>query len=78
MQKKQWWFIAGLVLLVLIIIGIERWIGWQTLLEPWYRIAPGTLILATLLTVYLGSLLILRRLTLAPPRERVLQSEGQT
>ncbi len=50
MQKKQWWFIAGLVLLVLIIIGIERWIGWQTLLEPWYRIAPGTLILATLLT----------------------------
>ncbi len=33
----------------------------------------GQIILATLLTVYAGSLLILRRLTLAPTRERVLQ-----
>ncbi|PID51053.1 MAG: hypothetical protein CR980_00420 [Propionibacteriales bacterium] len=38
----------------------------------------GQIVLAALLTAYLGSLLILRRLTLAPPRERVLQSGEQT
>ncbi len=37
----------------------------------------GQIILATLLAAYAGSLLILRRLTLAPARERVLQRGDQ-
>ena len=53
-------YLAGAVLLIGLILLVENWIGWSTLLSPWRTLAPGYLAAAIILVFLSYSLRALR------------------
>ncbi|MDT8385089.1 MAG: lysylphosphatidylglycerol synthase transmembrane domain-containing protein [Gammaproteobacteria bacterium] len=53
-------YLIGALLLAGLILAVERWIGWSTLLSPWRTLAPGALAAGIILVFLSYSLRALR------------------
>ncbi len=50
MQSTLRWIIAATIFLA-VIIGVEQWLGWESILLDWQQVSFGSILILTLLTL---------------------------
>ena len=50
MQSTLRWIIAATIFLA-VIIGVEQWLGWESILFDWQQVSSGSILILTLLTL---------------------------
>ena len=70
-RAKPRFVVRQVTIITVVVLGLALLFG-GSFFAP-YATGPGQMMLALLVTAYLGSLLFLRRLTLPRPRQRILR-----